>query len=261
MSTSSVLDLVVAILHEGHVAAAMRHYLPAWLTALLPALASTLRAALAQRRRACNPPSDPSHEPGREGVEDLAGGVEAGHLAAHALGGSCRAFVEPRGRALGACRDHAHLQLTEGGHTRSSRSAPSPAREAVQARTPMPLTARDLEQIRRVVREELERALRATPATATHASPDDAGEDSDEETPELRAIGEFARWTVRAARREPGAEEAVLRAEATYRGLYDTGWRRGARRKLGMAGDDPLELEDALRALRLLKRRKPSAPR
>jgi hypothetical protein len=116
----------------------------------------------------------------------------------------------------------------------------------------MALTARDLVKIRRIVREELERSFGHSPVRAIARPSALTDSDDDESEPQHRALANFARWSARADRGEAGAADEALRAEAVYRGQHDAGWRRRARRKLGMTSDEPLEVDDALRALRLM---------
>lgn len=289
MRTSTVIDLLLAVLSDPHVSAALR--VPAWLAALLRALRRALRRVLGlqlglrlDRPGDRRPLGGPRSELAREHVDRLGIAGHVGHLAAGQLGGPAlkRRPASAAGEAprdvdrpplTTARRDPAQLReqpfaaqraqsiadSAGATHARSSRPGPTAVHELVQARDSMPLSTRDLEQIRRIVREEVARALGPpTSHSAPSAVPDS---DLEEPDPEHRAIAEFARWTVRAARGEPGAAEQEMRAEALYRGRYDASWRRRARRKLGMTGDEPLELDDALRALRLLKGRKSPAPR
>jgi hypothetical protein len=112
------------------------------------------------------------------------------------------------------------------------------------------LTRADLEAIRRIVREELDRALGRRERNADQppraAASDD--EPSDEHAADMR---EMVAADLAALRGEPGAKQRERVARARYRLRWDELWCARAKRTLSMPEDARLSVEDMLRAMRL----------
>lgn len=113
----------------------------------------------------------------------------------------------------------------------------------------MPLSRADLEAIRAVVRDELQRANPAlTPRQDLEREADPAEEDS--------LLAEWARAAADRLRGRPGAAERALAAEARYR-IQENGWYASYARKLSRkAPDATITVDEMVRAMETRRRRR-----
>lgn len=115
----------------------------------------------------------------------------------------------------------------------------------------VPLTRADLEAIRTIVREEVERVIRGglnSPAPPADGKTDGLEEDA---LPHSELLREWARASARRMRNtNPTTERDELLAEARYRLAVDASYEARARRLFRKKPDESVTVEDVAEMLR-----------